>query len=70
MSSTVKRPSSRQPRAASHRTPAERSARGKAARSEVPRSSHAQLATDRGRDPVQVLEAQAASRVPELVPGR
>ena len=54
-----------------HLTPEERSARGKAARSEAPRSSHGDWrpATDRP-DPVSLLEEQAASRVPELVPIR
>ena len=49
----------------------ERSARGRAARNEVPRSSHAgwtPLPTR--RDPVEMLESQAATRVPELVPIR
>jgi uncharacterized protein (DUF2252 family) len=49
----------------------ERAAAGKAARSGSPRSSHGGWSAqpDR-RDPVDVLEAQAASRVPELVPIR
>lgn len=49
----------------------ERVARGKAARSEARRSAHAewQPAADRP-DPIAVLEQQAASRVPELVPIR
>ena len=49
----------------------ERVARGKAARSEVRRSAHAdwQPAEDRP-DPIAVLEEQAASRVPDLVPIR
>jgi uncharacterized protein (DUF2252 family) len=52
-------------------TVAERAARGKAARTEVPRRVHGEWApaTDR-RDPVELLEEQAASRVPELVPIR
>jgi uncharacterized protein (DUF2252 family) len=52
-------------------TPAERAARGKAARAEVPRTSHAgfDLAPDRP-DPIALLEEQAKSRVPELVPVR
>ena len=54
-----------------HLTPAERAARGKAARAEVPRSSHAAFEAGPHRpDPVDLLEAQAASRVPELVPIR
>ena len=54
-----------------HRTVAERAAIGKAARALVPRSSHGEWApaADR-RDPVDLLEEQAASRVPELVPIR
>ena len=50
---------------------AERVARGKAARAEVPRSAHAELASGPERpDPVALLERQAESRVPELVPIR
>src|SRR5262245_28949201 len=54
-----------------HLTPEERAARGKAARSNVPRSSHAEWdpPTDRA-DPISLLEEQAKSRVPELVPIR
>jgi len=48
----------------------ERIARGKAARSEVPRSTHAQIDFTEPRDPIALLEEQAASRVPELVPVR
>ena len=52
-------------------TTAERAARGKAARAAVPRTSHAvfEPAPDRP-DPVALLEEQAATRVPELVPVR
>ena len=52
-------------------TTEERAARGRAARAEVPRSAHAdwEPAAQR-RDPVELLEEQAASRVPELVPLR
>jgi uncharacterized protein (DUF2252 family) len=59
----------RKPRA--HLTPEERAALGKQARASVPRSSHADWspAPDR-RDPVGILDEQAASRVPELVPIR
>ncbi len=50
---------------------AERVARGKAARSTASRSSHASWQPDPGRpDPVALLEEQAATRVPELVPIR
>ena len=46
-------------------------ARGKAARREVPRSSHAGFTPGVTRpDPVALLEQQAATRVPELVPIR
>jgi uncharacterized protein (DUF2252 family) len=59
------------PKAVSHPTPSERAARGKAARAEVPRSAHGEWAPDSDRrDPVELLEEQAASRVPELVPIR
>jgi len=54
-----------------HLTVAERVARGKAARAEVPRSSHAGFVPGANRpDPVALLEQQAVSRVPELVPIR
>jgi hypothetical protein len=50
---------------------AERVARGKAARAEVPRASHATFEPSPTRaDPVELLERQAKSRVPELVPIR
>ena len=52
-------------------TVAERVARGKAARTEVPRSCHAMFESSPGRaDPIELLESQAATRVPELVPIR
>ena len=54
-----------------HLTPAEHAARGKAARADVPRSSHAIFEPSASRpDPVSLLEQQATSRVPELVPIR
>ncbi|MGL6278240.1 MAG: DUF2252 domain-containing protein [Gaiella sp.] len=54
-----------------HFTPAERAARGKAARAEVPRSSHAGWEPPSLRhDPVALLEEQARTRVPELLPIR
>ena len=54
-----------------HLSAAERAARGKAARAEVPRSVHGEWVAPSGRrDPVELLEEQAASRVPELVPIR
>ncbi|TQL60029.1 uncharacterized protein (DUF2252 family) [Oryzihumus leptocrescens] len=52
-------------------SPADRSARGKDARKRVPLESHADPGTGSGRlDPVTLLEGQAGSRVPELVPVR
>src|SRR5580693_2958272 len=52
-------------------TPAERAARGKEARAEVPRDSHAVFDPPPDRpDPIGLLEEQAKSRVPELVPVR
>ena len=54
-----------------HLTIAERVARGKAARAEVPRSSHAVHEPAATRpNPVELLERQAQTRVPELVPIR
>jgi uncharacterized protein (DUF2252 family) len=52
-------------------TPAERVVRGKTARAEVPRDSHAVFDPPSDRaDPIALLEEQARSRVPELVPVR
>ena len=52
-------------------TPAERAARGQAARAQVPRDTHAVFDPPPDRpDPVGLLEEQARSRVPELVPVR
>ena len=54
-----------------HPSVAERVARGKAARAEVPRASHAVFEPAPTRaDPVELLERQAKTRVPELVPIR
>jgi hypothetical protein len=54
-----------------HFTVAERAARGKAARAEVPRASHGDWEPPAHRpDPVELLEEQAQTRVPELVPIR
>ncbi len=54
-----------------HLTVDERIARGKAARAEVPRSSHAIYEPHATRPkPIELLERQAATRVPELVPIR
>ncbi len=54
-----------------HPAPPERAARGRDARAKVPRSSHAVWDPPADRlDPVAILEAQAPSRVAELVPIR
>jgi uncharacterized protein (DUF2252 family) len=53
-----------------HDTRDERIAHGKDARAEVPRSAHAEIDFPEDRDPVALLEEQAVSRVPELVPIR
>ena len=54
-----------------HLSAAERAARGKAARTEVPRASHAEWEPSSARpDPIALLEQQAQTRVPELVPIR
>jgi len=54
-----------------HFTVAERTARGKATRAEVSRASHGDWEPAAHRpDPVELLEEQAKSRVPELVPIR
>ena len=54
-----------------HLTVEQRVARGRAARSKVPRSAHRRWEPALGRpDPVALLEEQAASRVPTLVPVR
>ncbi len=59
------------PSPVAHLSPAERAARGKAARTEVPRASHAQWEPSSARpDPIGLLEQQAQTRVPELVPIR
>ena len=59
------------PRPRTSGSPEERAAAGKAARKKVPRSSHGEWEpAARRRDPVKVLEDQAKSRVPELVPIR
>ncbi len=54
-----------------HLTPAERAVRGKAARAEVALESHAQFDPPADRpDPILLLEEQAETRVPELIPVR
>ena len=59
------------PQALPHLSEAESKAKGKEARATVPRDSHSAFAPspDR-RDPVSLLEEQATTRVPELVPIR
>jgi uncharacterized protein (DUF2252 family) len=67
----VTAPRTSKPKTVPHLSMAERTARGKAARSEVPRSSHAQFELSSARiDPIELLERQAKTRVPELVPIR
>ncbi|HXJ64047.1 MAG TPA: DUF2252 family protein [Actinomycetota bacterium] len=53
-----------------HLTWEERAARGKAARKTVPRESHVELDPNNRPDPIALLEEQAVTRVPELVPIR
>jgi uncharacterized protein (DUF2252 family) len=54
-----------------HPSPAERAARGKSAREAVPREAQADYDPPSTRpDPIGLLEEQAVSRVPELVPIR
>jgi len=53
-----------------HPSREERKARGKAARTEAPLESHASFAPEVRLDPIDLLEEQAKSRVPELVPIR
>ena len=53
-----------------HPSVAEREARGRAARTAVPRSQQSALELSPGRDPVAVLAAQDATRLPDLVPIR
>ncbi len=54
-----------------HRSVEERQARGRAARTPAPRSAHASWEPGPDRpDPIALLEEQAVSRVPELVPVR
>jgi uncharacterized protein (DUF2252 family) len=63
--------SRRSPRPVVHLSADERAARGKAARAEVPRRSHAAFEPSAERaDPIGLLEDQASTRVPELVPIR
>ena len=74
--SRTRRPAARASRkparvAVAHLSVAERVARGKAARAEVPRANHATFEPSPKRaDPIALLQRQAATRVPELVPIR
>jgi uncharacterized protein (DUF2252 family) len=62
---------SSRPKAEPPFTPGERRTRGKATRGELPRSAHADWeAGPNRRDPVDLLEEQAETRLPELVPIR
>ncbi len=64
-------PGKKLPTAVRHLSVAERVARGKEARSEVPRADHARFEPPASRaDPVALLDRQAKTRVPELVPIR
>ena len=58
------------PAIVAHPSPEERKARGKAARNEVPLESHAVFEPAGRADPIDFLEEQAMTRVPELVPIR
>jgi hypothetical protein len=52
-------------------TIAERLAAGKAVRSRVPRAAHAEYKpSPKRKDPISIIEAQAKSRLPQLVPIR
>lgn len=54
-----------------HRTARERAALGKEARAAVPRSSHVEFSPGPERpDPLEIIERQSATRLPELVPIR
>jgi uncharacterized protein (DUF2252 family) len=65
----TKRPAVKAPSALS--SPEERAAAGKAARHDVPRSNHGEWAPASARtDPISILEEQARTRAPELVPIR
>jgi len=60
-----------QPKALPHLSESESKAKGKEARAKVARDSHGDFAPAPGRpDPVSLLEEQATTRVPELVPIR
>jgi uncharacterized protein (DUF2252 family) len=56
--------------AAPHPTVLERVENGRAARAKAPRQVHAEFEPDAPRDPIGLLEAEGASRIPELLPIR
>jgi uncharacterized protein (DUF2252 family) len=62
--------SRRKPAKVEHLRPPELAAIGKAARGRVSLVSHAEFVTTRRSDPIELLEGQAVTRVPELVPIR
>jgi len=65
---TTATPTGARPKVVPHLTVDERTARGKAARAEIPRSRHAEYDSPADRpDPIELLEDQARTRVPELV---
>ncbi len=74
MSTSVHPPDDRRvplPRSVEHPSVEARIAMGRQARREVPRTRHAEFAPGLDRpDPIALLESQAPSRVPELVPIR
>jgi uncharacterized protein (DUF2252 family) len=53
-----------------HSTPAERAAHGVSARAAVPPAAHSEVGPGKREDPVSILQHQASSRIPELVPVR
>jgi uncharacterized protein (DUF2252 family) len=71
MTKTIPAPRTTKSAAEKRPTREQRINRGKAARAEVPRSSHAEFSPDRDRpDPLALLMAEDATRVPELLPIR
>jgi uncharacterized protein (DUF2252 family) len=60
----------RRPAEVAHPSREERAAAGKAARELVPLDAQAEFASAGRSDPIELLESQATSRVPELVPIR
>jgi len=60
----------RKPAKVAHPSREERTAAGRAARQRVPLDSQAEFVTSGRSDPIELLESQAVTRVPELVPIR